>query len=162
MRFNPNSKSRWKWPLVISVPIAAFLIAGKTMNTSPPTNSAQTTPDETPELRTRTYSQSVDEVFQAAQTAASEQKTWFKSWRIVPKTEVWAGPPHHEISVEVPVLFFTDDLTIDIDLAKGGTAVNVESHSRVGKGDFGENRRHIAQFLRALDQAIGNSGTLNP
>ena len=152
MRFNPQTKGRWKWPLIIATPIVAFLIAGKTMNSSPPTNVAQTTPDETPELRTRNYWQSVEEVTQTARQIASAQTTWLRSWRVI-QTD---GNPIH---VEVPVLFFTDDLTIRIDQNGEKARVNVASKSRVGQGDFGENRRHVAQFLRALDEALIKRGT---
>ena len=152
MRFNSKTKIGWKWLLIFAVPVAALLIAGKTMNTNPPTNSAQTTPDEAPELRTRTYVQSVDEVVRAARQVAGEQATWLRAWRVTENAD-------NTIHVEVPVLFFTDDLTIRVDENAGQTRVNVASKSRVGQGDFGENRRHIAQFLRALDEALLKRGT---
>ena len=150
MRFNSQPKRSWPWLLVIAVPVAAFLIAAKTMNTSPPTNIARTSTDAAPELRTRTYAQSVAEVTQSAQQIAGEQTTWLRSWRVGKVAD-------NVIHVEVPVLFFTDDLTIRVDAHEGQTRVNVESHSRVGKGDFGENRRHVAQFLRALDEKLSKS-----
>ncbi len=152
MRFNPKPKSRWKLLLIVGVPVAALLVAGLMTNTNPPTNIAQTTPDEAPELRTRVYSQSVDEVAIAARAVALEQKTWFKSWRVI-KAE------NDTINIEVPVLFYTDDLTVSLDTIDGQTRVNVESKSRVGQGDFGENRRHIAQFLKGLDQRLGKGST---
>ncbi len=147
MHLKLKPKSRWKWPLIIAVPLVAFLLAGKTMNTSPPTHAAQTAPDEAPELRTRICTQSVEEITKIAQTVAGEQQTWFRSWRVV-KTD------GNTIHVEVPVLVFTDNLTIHVDENEGKTRVNVASKSRVGQGDFGENRRHIAQFLRALDEKL--------
>ena len=150
MHFKSQFKNRRAWLIIFAVPVAAFLIAGKTMNTDPPTNSAQTTPDETPELRTRLYRQSRDEVFQAAQQVAREQTTWLRSWRVVQDND-------RTIHVEVPVLFFTDDLTIRVDQSAGQTRVNVASKSRVGRGDFGENRRHVAQFLRALDEKLATA-----
>ncbi len=122
------------------------------MNTDPPTNSAQTSPDAAPELRTRVYRQKIGLVRQAAVVTAFEQTTWLRGWRVVPSED-------DTIRVEVPVLVFTDDLTITVDQNDGQTRVNVSSKSRVGKGDFGENRRHVAQFLRALDEAIGDSET---
>ena len=157
MRFNAKPRGRWKWLLILAVPVAALLVAGQTMNTSPPTNFTQTSPDAAPELCTRLYRQSVAEVTQTARAVAGEQTTWLRSWRVVPQTEIWAGPPHHDFKVEVPVLFFTDDLAVQIDIGDAGqTRVNVASKSRVGQGDFGENRRHVAQFLRALDGVLDN------
>ena len=153
MRFNSKPKSRWTWLLIAAVPVVAFLVAGKTMNANPPTNTAQTTPDETPELRTRVCWQDVETVTQAARDVALQQTTWLRSWRVVKTDE-------NTIHVEVPVLFFTDDLTVHVDTDdKGQTRVNAESKSRVGQGDFGENRRHVAQFLRALDQTLIKRGT---
>ena len=155
MRFNPKPKGRWKWPLIVGVPVAALLIVGVITNTNPPTNSAQTAPDAAPELRTRVYGKSVEAVTQTARTVAGTQTTWLRSWRVVPQGEISSGTPHHEIKVEVPVLIYTDDLTIHIDTdEKGRTRVNVESKSRVGKGDFGENQRHVVQFLTALDETL--------
>ncbi len=158
MRFNPKSTGRWKWLFIIGIPIVTLGVIGKVTNTDPPTNSAQTTPDAAPELRTRVYSQSVETVNQKAREVATAQTTWLRSWRVAPPGEITSGTPHHDFQVEVPVLFFTDDLTVHLDTTDDGeTRVNVESKSRVGQGDFGENRRHIAQFLRALDQALNNS-----
>ena len=156
MRYNPKTKSRRTWLLLIGIPVAAFLVAGKTMNTDPPTNSAQTTPDEAPELRTRVYSQSLGEVNQAARAVALKQKTWFRSWRIARRSEAKTGTPHEDFAVEVPVLFFIDDLSVHIATNEGKTRVNVKSNSRVGQGDFGENRRHVAQFLKALDEKLSD------
>ena len=157
MRFNPKPKSRWKWLLVPVAFVVAAGVAGKMLNTSPPTNNAQTSPDAAPDLKTRVYSQSVEQVYAAAQAVVSEQKTWFKAWKTVHKSEVGAGAEHRRVNVEVPVIFFTDDLTINIGAGEGGATVNVESKSRVGEGDFGENRRHVAQFLRALDERLKSS-----
>ena len=153
MRFKFPAKNRWTWLLVGAVSVVAVLVAGQKMNTSPPTNVARSAPDATPDLRTRIYVQSVEEVAQIARQVALEQKTWFRSWRVIKSTN---GTVH----VEVPVLFFTDDLIVFIGTDdEGKTRVNVESKSRVGQGDFGENRRHIAQFLKALDQVLIKRGT---
>ena len=159
MRFK-QSKSRWKWLLLLAAPIAAFVGAAKIFNTSPPTNSARTDPSAAPDLKTRFYSQSINQVFAAAQSVADAQKTWGRAWRVVPAAEVWAGPKHHKLAVQVPVLVFTDDLSALITTDKNGqTRVDVESHSRVGEGDWGENRRHIAQFLHALDAKLKASAS---
>ena len=157
MRLNPKPKSRWKWLTLLAVPVLALAILSRTMNTSPPTNRAQTAPDAAPELQTRIYSPSVNEVYAAAQAVIGEQQTWFRQWRIVPQAEIHAGTPHHQIKVEVSVLFFTDDLTVKIDASNGKTRLNVESQARVGQGDFGENRRHVVQFLEALDERLQSS-----
>jgi uncharacterized protein (DUF1499 family) len=48
---------------------------------------------------------------------------------------------------------FTDDVIIRM-VAGPCTRLGARSDSRVGKGDFGENRRHIAQFPTALDGCL--------
>ena len=45
---------------------------------------------------------------------------------------------------------FTDDVTIRLEPAAGGTRVHVRSQSRVGKGDFGQNRRNVMELFAAL------------
>lgn len=65
-----------------------------------------------------------------------------------------SNPGHDTLHAEVPVLTFTDDLTVTLSSNNKETTVNVRSASRVGKGDFGENRRHIIQLLTALDQRL--------
>lgn len=77
-------------------------------------------------------------------------------WRITSRDE-------QSFDVEVPVTggVFTDDLRVTLteeasaDESQTVTVVHVVSRSRVGRGDLGENRRHIVQLLTALDQRIG-------
>ncbi len=77
------------------------------------------------------------------------QTSWGKKWRIV-ETDLTM----RHLKVEVPVWFFTDDLKVTLRAQGDSTSVDVDSRSRVGQGDFGENRRHIVQFLRALDEKL--------
>ena len=153
--------TRRRWLLASAISVAALLIAAKVLNTSPPTNSVSTASDAPPELKTRVYERDIAQVYAVAQNVAAEQKTWFKKWRIAHRaqTQAQAGPQQRQFDVEVPVLFFTDDLKVSISADANGTKVDVESHSRVGQGDFGENRRHIVQFLKALDEKLVNAGT---
>jgi uncharacterized protein (DUF1499 family) len=45
---------------------------------------------------------------------------------------------------------FVDDISILLEPASGGTAVSARSGSRVGRGDFGQNRRNLAELWQAL------------
>lgn len=55
-----------------------------------------------------------------------------------------------------PVFRFRDDLTIWISLDENGlTRVEARSESRVGRGDFGVNRRRIDRMLALLDRSVG-------
>ena len=155
MRFHAQKTRFWKGLLLGGAPLAALLVAGKFLNTTPPTNRAATAPDAAPELRTRVYARLIEPVLAAARAVAAAQKTWGRSWRLAERADATDNGAERRLHVEVPVLVFTDDLTISLH-AQGDdrTRVNVESHSRVGQGDFGENRRHIVQFLRALDEEL--------
>ena len=145
--------SRWKW-LLLAAPFAAFLVAAKLLNSSLPTNRAQTARDAAPELRTRVYPLELSTTFEAVRETVQNQTTWGQSWRIVETAQDENDSTTRHLNVEVPVLFFTDDLTVTVRTQSNGTSVDVDSKSRVGQGDFGENRRHLVQFLRALDKQM--------
>lgn len=124
--------------------VAVVILMAKRGGFLEPTNVCQTQPDhiETA-LRTRFYQASKDTVCERAVALCKEQRTYMRVWNVV------AEQP--KIRVEVPVVFFTDDLTITILEEGTVTRVDVHSASRVGRGDFGENRRHVLQFLNTLD-----------
>lgn len=129
--------------------------ASRAFNTNPPTNRAQTSATSAPELRSRFYTASLQDVEAVARRVARQQTTWGRAWKVVYLARADNDPARRTLDVEVPVLFFTDDLVVQLEeLDAGRTRVDVESRSRVGRGDFGENRRHIVQFLRALDAAM--------
>lgn len=48
---------------------------------------------------------------------------------------------------------FTDDITIRLEPTATGTRVHARSKSRVGKGDFGQNRRNVLELFAALRTA---------
>src|SRR5689334_1269564 len=48
---------------------------------------------------------------------------------------------------------FTDDVTIRLEPVAAGTRVHARSQSRVGKGDFGQNRRNVMELFAALRPA---------
>jgi uncharacterized protein (DUF1499 family) len=45
---------------------------------------------------------------------------------------------------------FTDDVAIRVEPTAAGTRVHVRSKSRVGKSDFGQNRRNVLELLARL------------
>ena len=53
---------------------------------------------------------------------------------------------------------FKGDVTITIAAAGDETTVNVRSHSRVGKGDFGTNAHRIRTFQADLATRLTPSG----
>jgi hypothetical protein len=93
-----------------------------------------------PELKPRRYARPIAEVTQAVPGAIERL-----GWRLT-------GPD----AAEVPVAggMFTDDLRVTLAEVDRQTVVNVHSSSRVGRGDLGENRRHVLQFFIALEQQL--------
>ena len=119
------------------------------------TNRAATTPDNRDlRLRTRTYRAAPDAVIAALETIVPSLRTYGRAWRIA-RTD-GAADAMRTVHVEVPVVVFTDDLIVEITPRGTGSRVEVRSRSRVGKGDLGENRRHLLQILPALDQALAS------
>jgi len=45
---------------------------------------------------------------------------------------------------------FTDDVTLRLETTAAGTRVHARSRSRVGKSDFGQNRRNVLELFGAL------------
>jgi uncharacterized protein (DUF1499 family) len=116
-----------------------------------PTNIAETTETHSEEkLRTRRYATDLQTFAAETEKIAQTLSTWGANWKYI-------AAEKNENSVllraEVPVVVFTDDLQIkaEADGRGDGIVVNVRSNSRVGKSDFGENRRHVLKILAALD-----------
>jgi uncharacterized protein (DUF1499 family) len=68
-------------------------------------------------------------------------------WR-VESVDRAAGTPH--ATRRTRLWRFTDDVHVRLEAVTGGTRVHARSRSRVGKGDFGQNRRNLLELLRAL------------
>lgn len=150
MKSGKQLPSSARWALLTAV-VVAFLVVAKLTNTNPPSNRVATTPNHEDEaLRSRFYEAPLSRVISAAQTTLARQRTYGRSWKVTGYDSSTADS--QQIHVEVPVLVFTDDLTVSIKQdGDGHTRVDCISASRLGKGDFGENRRHVLQFLDALD-----------
>ncbi len=120
-------------------------------------NRAQTAPEHADaNLKTRFYTASVEEVAKTLRALVPDLKTYGRAWRLNDTARQNDGVT---LRIEVPVLVFTDDLTVSLSSERGRTRVDVTSKSRVGKGDFGENRRHIAQLLQRLDAEMSSKKT---
>jgi uncharacterized protein (DUF1499 family) len=137
--------------LILCLALVAAMAAGvpqfsRRLRTAYSQNIAETSPQpEFPELHTRFYSAPPAKVLEQA-TAVIEQ---LPRWKLVA-----ADAAQGSLKAEKKVLGFTDDVVVQIRAEDSRTRVDARSRSRVGKGDFGENRRHIAQFLEALDARL--------
>jgi uncharacterized protein (DUF1499 family) len=111
------------------------------------TNIAATSEQaEWPELQPRRYQRSIADVIQAVPRAIEQL-----GWRRV-------GEDATTFAAEVPVVggIFTDDFRVLLTEAEPYTVVHVRSNSRVGRGDLGENRRHVLQFFLVLEQQLNS------
>jgi len=145
----PLSRKMRRGALIVAGVGALFLFSIG-MNTNPPSNRAQTAPDASdPALQTRVYGAPVELVARAVQSV--QVSTYGRGWELDDGT---SSEPN-KIVFRVPVILFTDVLTVSLQsVGVDKTRLDVESHSLVGQGDFGENRRHIKQLLSALDGAL--------
>lgn len=99
---------------------------------------------EFPELRPRTYGLSPERTLELATKAAAEA-----GWDPV---DVDAGGHALHAVVTTPWLRFKDDVRATVRAAPGGgTLVEIESRSRIGRADYGANIAHIIELYRRLD-----------
>ena len=100
-----------------------------------------------PELTSRVYAEPPERVYEVMRATAAAVPRW-KVVREVPQAR--------EIAVELrtALFWFTDDLTARVEPGDGGSRVVIRSHSRVGRGDLGENARHIAALQQRMDRAL--------
>lgn len=145
----PLSRNTRRGALAIAG-IGALFLFSLSMNTRPPTNRAQTAPDAPdPALQTRVYAASTEHI--ADKVRALQISTYGRAWKL----DAGAKGAPNQIAFRVPVIVFTDVLTVSLQ-SEGDdkTRVDVESHSQIGQGDFGENKRHVKQILNALDALL--------
>lgn len=129
-----------------------------------PTNYAATEPNHADaRLRTRVYHAPIDAIQQSVIETIGGLRTYGQQWVYHPSGDT-LPLPNGEVTIHaiVPVLIFRDDLVVTLRTDATGdaarhTVVNVTSRSRVGRGDLGENRRHIVQLLSALDQTFSSA-----
>lgn len=67
-----------------------------------------------------------------------------------------AHPEEHRLHavVETRLWRFRDDVEVKLIPGERGTEIHVRSASRVGKGDFGTNTRHILSLLQCLGRTV--------
>lgn len=114
-----------------------------------PRKRTATRPDaDDPRLRGRAYAVPFAAVWEAAREVAGSRRGW---------TVREEHPAAGEIRAEARTLLFrfVDDVCVRLSLdATGLTRVDVESASRIGRGDLGTNARRIARFLHDLDRLL--------
>lgn len=137
------STQKWLWLLPVGaagVTVAVLAILNQSIE-------AQTSPENSDaRLETRRYQASIEDVRRSTLEIIPQLKKYGAHWRVI------ASEPENLIVAEVPVLVFTDDLTVTLRDSDGATMLDIHSKTRFpGKSDLGENRRHVLQLLAALD-----------
>src|SRR5215207_5922524 len=133
----------------ISVGVASLVALLVVARSFYPTNIADTAPEHAEAaLRTRHYKTDLKTFRAETEKIIPTLSTWGRSWRTAASEE---NETAALVKAEVPVVFFNDDLQIKAKKTPDGILVDVHSNSRIGKSDFGENRRHVLQILEALD-----------
>jgi uncharacterized protein (DUF1499 family) len=100
-----------------------------------------------PELTAHRYAEPLDAVF----TRARELAAAVPRWTVVREE---AEERRLDVEVRTALFNFTDDLTVRVEPDGDGSRVIIRSRSRVGRGDLGENARHIAALQRRMDAAL--------
>ena len=116
---------------------------------------------EYPDLPAHVYTTDTVTARRAAEAACAA----LPRWRVVPASgETGETAPPVRAEVRTALFNFTDDVTICFEPANENarsgagpqTRVIIRSHSRVGKGDLGENERHIRAVQREMDARLPN------
>jgi len=148
--------------VLLALLLVSMLVAGILLNrpplTQPPgawsrlqlyltTNVAQTGDAPVlPELRTRRY----PVVPEAARRAVLQAISGL-SWKVVD-----AAQPGAIHAVVTSALWrFEDDVLVWVRSADGGSAIEVRSSSRVGRGDLAANAHHVLDLYAALGTLLG-------
>jgi uncharacterized protein (DUF1499 family) len=137
-------KRRAIWLLIGLAAGAALLTPRRWLTTNDITTGG--TP-QYPDLEPRHFDRDPREVFEAVRHAVRHMARW----KVVREDE-------HALKVDAEVrtylLPFTDDVSVWIEPDRRGCRVMIRSHSRVGRGDFGENARTIRALQRVIDEEI--------
>lgn len=101
---------------------------------------------EFPELELRCYRMSPAQLYERVEQAV----------RVLNWETVEASPQTHALhaTVTTQLLRFTDDVQIELRVAACGTELHIRSASRIGRGDFGANARHIMELHATLDRLL--------
>lgn len=119
-------------------------------------NTAATDPNHAdPGLRPLELPGDVDAAAERIRAAAGR----LSNWRLAddgsaPSADVPAAARRLHFVRTTPLLRFRDDIVVTITAAAAsGAVVEVDSRSRVGKADFGQNPRNIKELLSAVSAA---------
>ena len=152
----PSQAPRLRLAALVCLGLGVVLLAGGLVAGAPLDLSGQailSAPGAPDPLKSRVYTVApANDIFREAILAAETQQSWFRPWRVVVQrpTVVSGGT----IQVNVPGLLWNDVLVANIRPEEKGVQVDAQARSPLGVFSFGAPRRHVAQFLTALDSRI--------
>ncbi len=118
------------------------------------TYSVATSPDASPELKSRIYSAPPNDVYRDAVVVAGAQQNFGQPWRIVVQrtTPISGGV----FQAQIPYGLWNDTLDANIRPETAGVQVDVTVRAPLILGWLGVPQREAAQFLQALDAKVVN------
>ncbi len=134
--------------LVVGVLIVIRVVAGCFMPSLNINDVATGKTPQYPDIQPQRFAKPVGEVFDAASAVAHAQDGW-------EVTHEERGSGTIQAVATTRLMHFKDDVTITVSAAGEGTTVDMRSHSRVGKGDFGTNARRIRAYQADLAKRLG-------
>ncbi len=147
---------------IVGIAVGAVAIGLAGLSITNPGNVAETSADAPDaNFRTRHYQVDFDTFVSETKKIVPTLTTYGQSWKLTGSgsdNDREKQSNSMTIGIEVPVVFFVDDVEISAvkESNKDEVQVNVRSNSRVGKSDLGENKRHVRQLLDALDEKFGH------
>ncbi len=138
---------------------AILLVGGFLVGATPALMAAsvQTGPSAVPPLQSRVYTAApAPDIFREAVLAAEAQRSWFRPWRVTRRDQTpLAGG---QLQVQIAGWTWDDTLIANIRPEAAGVQVDATARSPAGLLALGGPRRHVAQFLAALDARVAALG----
>jgi uncharacterized protein (DUF1499 family) len=133
--------------LLVGVAVGAVLVTPRRWLTTNDVTTGRT--PEYPEIEPREYALVPRAVFEAVRHAVRRMARWKVVREDVTRMRL-------DAEVKTFLFRFTDDVTIWAEESPHGSRVMVRAHSRIGRGDLGENARTIKALQRVIDEEVGN------
>lgn len=156
----PTDARAFRQAAIGCVAVGAVLLVGGLLVGATPAlmaDTVQTSPAAIPPLQTRVYTAApANDILREGILAAEAQQSWFRPWRVTRRdqTPIAGG----QIQVQIAGWVWDDTLIANIRPEEQGVQVDVTARSPAGLLALGAPRRHVAQFLAALDARVAALG----
>ncbi len=156
----PTTRRTMTWILaavitaLLLVPLLVLVTTVDDWSRDLTTNTAQTSDDAIdPQLRPLQLPATFDQIDQAARAIAAANA----DWEYVEADRADRGGIIHLVHV-TGLMKFRDDVTLTVgNSVAGESIVRMQSGSRIGRGDLGQNPRNIKELRSKLQQRFGGA-----